>query len=198
AGWPRFAALGDELARHYPALTPGFHRLWLCNGRIALTLLFGDAATRFSQWQARVDAWFLDGFAPARNPGMWTDELFRQAARLSAPGASFATFTAAGFVRRGLAAQGFDVARVPGFGRKREMLTGHFPGHWQPVSARGGHALIIGAGLAGATSARALAERGWQVTVCDPAGIAQGASGNLAGVVYTTPSAHPTAQNRFY
>ncbi|AJD47765.1 D-amino acid oxidase family protein [Isoalcanivorax pacificus W11-5] len=198
AGWPAFAPLCAELARHYPALTPGFHRLWLGNRRIALTLLFGDAAVRFGQLQARVDAWFLDGFAPARNPGMWTDDLFRQFARLSAPGASFATFTAAGFVRRGLAAQGFDVARVPGFGRKREMLTGHFLGGWQPAHSTPGHALVIGAGLAGATSARALAERGWQVTVCDPAGIAQHASGNLAGVVYTTPSAHATPQNRFY
>src|SRR5690606_38161277 len=79
-----------------------------------------------------------------------------------------------------------------------EMLTGHFRGGWQPAHSTPGHALVIGAGLAGATSARALAERGWQVTVCDPAGIAQHASGNLAGVVYTTPSAHATPQNRFY
>ena len=197
-GWPAFNDLGAELAQHYPPLTAGFHRLWLYGGRVALTLLFGDATQRFQALDARVDAWFLDGFAPARNPGMWTDVLFAEIARLSAPGASVATFTAAGFVRRGLAAQGFTVKRVPGFGRKREMLAGHFAGDWQPCNTTPGKALVVGAGLAGATSARALAERGWQVTVCDPAGVAQGASGNLAGVVYTSPSAHPTEQNRFY
>ena len=196
--WPALRHISDELAAHYPALTPGFHRVWLCQGRIALTLLFGDAGALLQQCRARVDAWFLDGFAPARNPGMWSETLFQAITRLSAPGATFATFTAAGFVRRALAAQGFDVSRVPGFGRKREMLTGQRPSHWQPVVPLRGQALVVGAGLAGATTARALAERGWQVRVCDPAGIAQHASGNLAGVVYTTPSAHATAQNRFY
>lgn len=196
--WPRLRHISDELAAHYPALTPGFHRLWLCQGRIALTLLFGDAGALFQQCRARVDAWFLDGFAPARNPGMWSERLFHAVTRLSAPGATFATFTAAGFVRRALAAQGFEVRRAPGFGRKREMLTGQRPSQWQPLVPALGRALVIGAGLAGATSARALAERGWQVHVCDPAGIARQASGNLAGVVYTTPSAHATEQNRFY
>ena len=219
--WPASGALAAELAAHYPPLTPGFHRLSLSGGRILLTLIFADAVTALSETHARVDAWFLDGFAPARNPDMWCPPLFQQLARLSAPGASVATFTAAGFVRRGLIAAGFAMQRVPGFGRKREMLTGHFvspggcsdsaetphsPPHsqpppqppWQPQAARPGQAAIVGAGLAGATCARALAERGWQVTVFDPAGIASGASGNLAGVVYTTPSAHATAQNRFY
>ncbi|MCH8543044.1 MAG: bifunctional tRNA (5-methylaminomethyl-2-thiouridine)(34)-methyltransferase MnmD/FAD-dependent 5-carboxymethylaminomethyl-2-thiouridine(34) oxidoreductase MnmC [Alcanivorax sp.] len=207
--WPAFAELAAELTAHYPPLTPGFHRLSLSGGRIVLTLIFADALAALAATDARMDAWFLDGFAPARNPAMWQPALFQQLARLSAPGASVATFTAAGFVRRGLIAEGFAMQRVPGFGRKREMLTGHFTGApagqnitdtslWQPQSRRVGHAAIIGAGLAGATCARALAEQGWRVTVLDPAGIANGASGNLAGVVYTTPSAHATPQNRFY
>src|SRR5699024_4755905 len=87
-----------------------------------------------------------------------------------------------------------------GFGHKRHMLTGHFGDNpvEQTQQQNRGQALIAGAGLAGSTTARALAERGWQVTVLDPLGIANGASGNLAGVVYSTPSAHLTAQNRFY
>ncbi|WP_111656999.1 bifunctional tRNA (5-methylaminomethyl-2-thiouridine)(34)-methyltransferase MnmD/FAD-dependent 5-carboxymethylaminomethyl-2-thiouridine(34) oxidoreductase MnmC [Isoalcanivorax indicus] len=196
--WPQFAPLTEELAQVYPPLAPGLHRRWLCGGRIALTLIFADVQEALAHLHARVDAWFLDGFAPARNPDMWQPTLFRTMVRLSAPGASFATFTAAGFVRRGLAAEGFAVQRVPGFGRKREMLVGTAAGDWRPAQPTTGRAAIIGAGLAGATCARALAERGWQVTVFDPEGIAQGASGNLAGVVYTTPSPHATAQNRFY
>lgn len=196
--WPQFAALAEELAQVYPPLAPGLHRRWLCQGRVALTLVFADVQDALPHLHARVDAWFLDGFAPARNPDMWQPTLFNAMARLSAPGASFATFTAAGFVRRGLTAAGFQVDRVPGFGRKREMLVGRTAGDWQAAVRPTGQAAVIGAGLAGATCARALAERGWQVTVFDPQGIAQGASGNLAGVVYTTPSPHATAQNRFY
>jgi tRNA 5-methylaminomethyl-2-thiouridine biosynthesis bifunctional protein len=195
--WPDLAALAAALLAQYPPACAGFHRLRLTE-TITLTLLFGEAETCWRLSDARVDAWFLDGFAPARNPGMWRAALFDELAGHSRPGATLATFTAAGVVRRGLQEAGFDITRQDGFGHKRHMLTGRMPGTWVPTQTRTGLALIAGAGLAGATTARALAERGWRVTVLDPAGIAGGASGNRAGVVYTTPSAHLTAQNRFY
>ena len=195
--WPD-TALGPDLLAQWPAATAGFHRLQFADGRISLTLLQGDSVAMLRQLHYPVDAWFLDGFAPARNPDMWQPALFSELARLSRPGTTLATFTAAGFVRRGLQQAGFAMQRVPGFGRKREMLTGVTEGVWQARSRAELSAIVIGAGLAGASCARALADQGVEVTVLDPRGIANAASGNLAGVVYTTPSAHPTAQNRFY
>jgi tRNA 5-methylaminomethyl-2-thiouridine biosynthesis bifunctional protein len=197
--WPALKHLSDDLLTHWPAATPGFHRIVLGDGRIRLTLLHGEATGMLRQLHARVDAWFLDGFAPARNPSMWQPALFEQIARLSRPGATLATFTAAGFVRRGLQAVGFYMSKRPGFGRKRDMLTGVFGDEdWQASVTPRQTLAVVGAGLAGATVARALAERGHQVQVLDHGGPASGASGNLAGVVYTTASAHPTPQNRFY
>ncbi len=195
--WPGADPLAQALMRDYPPPVAGHHLIEL-HPRIRLVLMLGDARTCWSRCRAEVDAWFLDGFAPARNPEMWTSELFAVLAARSRPGASFSTFTASGAVRRGLIQAGFEVERVPGFAGKRHRLIGHSPGASRPRLIHTGKALVAGAGLAGATTARALAERGWQVTVCDPAGVASGASGNLAGVVYATASAHMTAQNRFY
>lgn len=195
--WPD-AALGPDLLAQWPAASAGFHRRQFADGRISLTLLQGDSVAMLRQLHYPVDAWFLDGFAPARNPDMWQPALFNELARLSRPGTTLATFTSAGFVRRGLQQAGFAMQRVPGFGRKREMLTGVIAGSWQPRCRPTPSVIVIGAGLAGASCARALADQGIEVTVLDPQGIASAASGNLAGVVYTTPSAHPTAQNRFY
>ncbi|EKF75307.1 D-amino acid oxidase family protein [Alcanivorax hongdengensis A-11-3] len=198
AHWPQLAALSDALLAQYPAPAPGFHRLQL-HPRVSLTLLYGEAEALWPLFDSPVDAWFLDGFAPACNPDMWQPALFAQLARLSRPGTTLATFTAAGFVRRGLIEAGFTMQKRDGFGHKRHMLVGHWQQSQAPArQSRRQQAIVVGAGLAGATTARALAERGWQVTVLDPAGIASGASGNLAGVVYSTPSAHLTAQNRFY
>lgn len=195
--WPNHDALAQALQRDYPPPVTGHHLIEL-HPRIRLVLMLGDAGQCWSHCRAKVDAWFLDGFAPARNPDMWTPELFAALAARSRPGTSFSTFTAAGPVRRGLAQVGFEVECIPGFGGKRHRLIGRWPGTHRPRLIRTGKALVAGAGLAGATTARALAERGWQVTVYDLAGIASGASGNLAGVVYSTASAHMTAQNRFY
>mgnify|MGYP005849753907 CR=1 FL=1 len=195
--WPSLAPLASRLLEQYPALTPGFHRLRLADN-IDLTIMFGDAGQMWQNQPAPVDAWFLDGFAPDRNPAMWRPELLALLAARSRPGATLATFTAAGHVRRGLAQAGFEVQRMPGFGRKRHRLEGGMPGRWRPARYRTGLALVAGAGLAGVTTARALAERGWRVRVVDPAGVAEGGSGNRAGVVYTTPSGVATPQNRFY
>lgn len=191
--------ISDALVRLYPPPVAGFHRRQLLP-RINLTLLYGDSREMLALLDARVDAWFLDGFAPSRNSAMWQPTLFREIARLSHTDTTLATFTAAGFVRRGLQAEGFAMSRVPGYGRKREMLIGHYRANTNhhTLPAAPAKVIVIGAGLAGATCARALAELNIPVTVYDPQGIANAASGNLAGVVYTTPSGHPTAQNRFY
>src|SRR6056297_2173256 len=194
---PELATLSEPLQAEYPPLTPGFHRLRLAEN-IDLTLMFGDAETMWRHSDATVDAWCLDGFAPDRNPALWQPGLLETLAGHSRPGSTLATFTVAGAVRRGLGAAGFEIRRLPGFGRKRQRLEGHLPGAAPGRRYRTGTAVVAGAGLAGATTARALAERGWQVRVMDPAGIATGASGNRAGVVYTTPSGVATPQNRFY
>ena len=191
------SALYATLLEAYPPPVAGHHLIRL-HPRIRLVLMLGDATHCWHRCRAEVDAWFLDGFAPARNPAMWQAPLFAALADRSRPGASFSTFTAAACVRHGLAQAGFVVERVAGFAGKRHRLMGHRPGHAERRFVRCGHALVAGAGLAGAATARALAERGWQVSVCDPAGIAQGASGNLAGVIHSSASAHMTAQNRFY
>jgi tRNA U34 5-methylaminomethyl-2-thiouridine-forming methyltransferase MnmC len=94
---------------------------------IRLTIIEGDARTTLPHWTGRADAWFLDGFSPAKNPELWQPDLMAQVAQHTAPGGTAATYTAAGFVRRGLAAAGFEVTRAPGFGRKRHMSVARLP-----------------------------------------------------------------------
>ncbi|WP_223545568.1 bifunctional tRNA (5-methylaminomethyl-2-thiouridine)(34)-methyltransferase MnmD/FAD-dependent 5-carboxymethylaminomethyl-2-thiouridine(34) oxidoreductase MnmC [Pseudomonas sp. A-B-19] len=207
--WPELKVFADQLLAQYVAIHQGFQRLTLDNGRVTLTLLIGDALEQLPQLDARIDAWFLDGFAPAKNPDMWTAELFAELARLAAPGASISTFTSTGWVRRLLNAAGFKMKRTPGIGHKWEILRGEFLGSPQDVPAPvpdkpwfarpalltgERRALVIGAGLAGCASAASLAARGWQVTLLERhADIAQEASGNPQGVLYLKLSAHGTA-----
>ncbi|MFY9210394.1 MAG: tRNA (5-methylaminomethyl-2-thiouridine)(34)-methyltransferase MnmD [Aestuariivita sp.] len=93
-------------------------------GAVRLEVIAADARQALPNWQGRADAWFLDGFSPAKNPQLWEETLMAEVARHTLPGGSVATYTAAGFVRRGLEAAGFDVSREPGFGRKRHMTIG--------------------------------------------------------------------------
>jgi tRNA U34 5-methylaminomethyl-2-thiouridine-forming methyltransferase MnmC len=93
-------------------------------GPLDVTLVLGDARTTLPQWEGMADAWYLDGFSPAKNPELWSETLMRAVAGHTAPGGSFATYTAAGHVRRALASAGFDVSRSPGYGRKRHMSRG--------------------------------------------------------------------------
>lgn len=95
--------------------------------RLHADIIIGDARTTLPNWDGRADAWFLDGFSPAKNPELWGPDLLGQVARHTVPGGTFATYTAAGFVRRALADAGFEVTRVQGFGRKRHMSTGMLP-----------------------------------------------------------------------
>ncbi|WP_407296782.1 bifunctional tRNA (5-methylaminomethyl-2-thiouridine)(34)-methyltransferase MnmD/FAD-dependent 5-carboxymethylaminomethyl-2-thiouridine(34) oxidoreductase MnmC [Stutzerimonas zhaodongensis] len=200
--WPDLQTQAQRLLEQYVAVNPGFQQFRF--GSVVLTLLIGDALECLKTLDARIDAWFLDGFAPAKNPEMWQPALFDQLARLSGPGATVATFTSAGDVRRALKAAGFEVKRIPGFGQKWECLCGQFVGaslqSSKPWFARPAFkpaerkALIIGAGLAGCASASSLAARGWQVTLLERhADIAQEGSGNPQGVLYLKLSAHGTA-----
>jgi tRNA 5-methylaminomethyl-2-thiouridine biosynthesis bifunctional protein len=108
----------------YPIdVSPGIHTLPLAQN-VTLNLIFADVEAALQRIQTPVDCWFLDGFKPASNPEMWTQHVFDHMARLSPQGATFATFTAAGAVKRGLQQAGFSVQKVKGYGRKREMLTG--------------------------------------------------------------------------
>ncbi|MCQ4294699.1 bifunctional tRNA (5-methylaminomethyl-2-thiouridine)(34)-methyltransferase MnmD/FAD-dependent 5-carboxymethylaminomethyl-2-thiouridine(34) oxidoreductase MnmC [Pseudomonas stutzeri] len=206
--WPELQPQAEVLLQQYVALNPGFQRFVFAGGRVVLTLLIGDVLACLPSLDARVDAWFLDGFAPAKNPQMWQPALFAELARLSAPGATLGTFTSAGFVRRGLIEAGFDMQRVPGFGHKREILRGRL--HAAPASvsdrpwfarpnqlASERHAVVIGAGLAGCATAASLAARGWRVSVLERhAEAAQEGSGNPQGVLYLKLSAHGTALSR--
>jgi len=94
---------------------------------LTATVIIGDARETLPAWTGRADAWFLDGFSPAKNPQLWSPDLLAEVARHTAPGGSFATYTAAGHVRRALAEAGFAVTRQPGYGRKRHMSTGSLP-----------------------------------------------------------------------
>lgn len=163
------AGMARALAAQWPALLPGLHRLEFENGAVTLTLGFGDAQALAPRLGARVDAFFLDGFAPERNPQMWATPLLRALADLAAPDATVATWACTGELRRNLADAGFDVRRAPGYGGKWHMTVGQVRQAGtaaQPAAVSSGqHAVIVGAGLAGAGIAHALALRGWRVTV---------------------------------
>lgn len=207
--WPELKRQGEQLLEQYVAIHQGFQRLTLADGRVTLTLLIGDALEQLPQLDGQIDAWFLDGFAPAKNPEMWTAELFAELARLAAPDATLSTFTSTGWVRRLLNAAGFQMKRTPGIGHKWEILRGVFlgwpdqasmptsikPWYARPTTqSRERRALVIGGGLAGCASAASLANRGWQVTLLERhAGLAEEASGNPQGVLYLKLSAHGTA-----
>lgn len=233
--WPELKFFAEQLIDAYPVfIGTGFHRLKFMDGRINLTLIIDDATQGFTKLLAsthplftrsgaKVDAWFLDGFAPSKNPQMWSDELFACINYLSKPETTAATFSAAAIVKNGLKNAGFAIQKVAGFGRKREMVKAIFnaePSTLNPddFSYRGSfspypvpwtidrnqptftdkRALIIGGGLAGCHSARALAERGWQVRILERnAALAQEGSGNPQGVLYAKLSPMDEAQAAF-
>jgi tRNA 5-methylaminomethyl-2-thiouridine biosynthesis bifunctional protein len=199
--FPALAREAEQLLARWPVRAYAPQRLWFDEDRVSLTLFTGDAETILRGLTGSFDAWFLDGFAPARNPQMWTPAIFSEMARLSAPWTRAATFTVASEVRRGLEAAGFAVQKQPGFGKKRERLEARFVGPARaskPASARASGAgtiypyaacnpkrvAIVGAGIAGAASAQALARRGVETIVLEAAReLGAGASGNPAGLV---------------
>lgn len=211
AAWPELAGLSARLRDALPPAFPGAHTLKIADD-VTLTLLYGDAAQILAGAEANVDAWFLDGFSPAKNPQMWGPDLMGHLARLSTPEATFATFTVAGAVRRALEGAGFAVAKRPGYGRKREMLAGRLAHPSAPHSPRAPwfdtrrsaphnqstRIAIIGAGIAGAALAHALRNRGYAPEIYEADGPASGASGNAAGLIMPRLDIGDTPAGRFH
>jgi len=186
ARFPELAAFAAPLAARWRRRVPGWNRWHFAGGRVRLTLAWQDVAEALPGLpEASVDAWFLDGFAPAKNPEMWSAAVCTEVARSTRPGATFATYTAAGWVRRNLAAAGFAVEKRQGFGRKREMTVGSKPGRALPAFSPAEPVTVIGGGLAGCAAGFALARRGLAVTLLDAAPVlASGASGNPVGILH--------------
>jgi tRNA 5-methylaminomethyl-2-thiouridine biosynthesis bifunctional protein len=195
--WPQLGDVAHQLVDAYPPLIPGFHRLCLDDGDVCLTLLFGEASAMLGELDARGDAFYLDGFAPARNPDMWSEDLFAQVRRIAAPGATVATYSAASMVRTGLERAGFATRKSRGFGRKRDMLVARLPGE-SSRRQTGRKAIVIGAGIAGASSAYALARKGVEVELIDREATAgSGSSFNPAAVIRPFLSLDQGIRDRF-
>jgi tRNA 5-methylaminomethyl-2-thiouridine biosynthesis bifunctional protein len=195
--WPELRRYADELSARWKRRVPGWNRWSFANGRVHLTLVIADVAVALAEIRPDVDAWFLDGFSPRRNPEMWTQQVLMSIAQASRPGATFATYTCAGGVRRGLEQAGFQVIKSPGFGYKRQMLQGRLPG-FPPARCVPRTAVVIGGGVAGCATASALAARGVAVTLVERApSLAAGASGNPRGILHTRLGAGMNPLHRF-
>jgi tRNA 5-methylaminomethyl-2-thiouridine biosynthesis bifunctional protein len=201
---PGLGELSSQLRAAWPPLLPGLHRLYFDDGRVSLTLAFDEAIEALRGLRLAADAFYLDGFAPERNPAMWSPPLLKALARLAAPGATAATYSAAGMVRDGLAAAGFSVQKRAGFGSKRDMLTARYAPRWamqrralqSPWSER--HAIVIGAGLAGGAVASCLTARGWRVDLVERGSAPSGAASALrAGVFQPHISRDDSLLSRF-
>ncbi|GHE85809.1 bifunctional tRNA (5-methylaminomethyl-2-thiouridine)(34)-methyltransferase MnmD/FAD-dependent 5-carboxymethylaminomethyl-2-thiouridine(34) oxidoreductase MnmC [Thalassotalea profundi] len=197
ASFPTLSKEAALLLEHYPETFSPQCTIELLGGRVKLTLLFQDATSGFSQLHTTrnglVDAWYLDGFSPAKNPQMWQVALFEQIARLSKPQASISTFTVAGHVRRKLIDAGFRLARKTYIGQKKEILIGIFQQgnnlgkayQLRPKIVKPQFATIIGGGIASACAAYALTQQGVKVTLlCKDSTVAQGASSNKIGALF--------------
>jgi tRNA 5-methylaminomethyl-2-thiouridine biosynthesis bifunctional protein len=188
---PELLSLAQQLAQRWPLPVPGLHLIEFEGGGICLALAFGDARTLVPQLMVGADAIYLDGFAPGRNPAMWEPALIRAIGRCARPDATLATYTTAHVVRDALTTAGFELEIRPGFGRKREMLTGRYRPKWRvrrhepPVPYGGSRsAVVVGAGLAGSACGEALARRGWSVQVVDSSLQAGGASSLPWGLMH--------------
>lgn len=199
--------LADALQAAWPPLTANLHTLSFDDGRVQLLLAFGDVQAWLPELVASVDAFYLDGFAPASNPRMWDERVCKALSRLAAPGATLATWSAAQALRAHLTSAGFDVRLAPGTGGKRDITLARFAPAFTPrraparIAARADiepRALIIGGGLAGCAAAWALAEQGWRSTVFERhAQIASEASGNPAGLFHGIVNAQDGVHARF-
>lgn len=198
--------LAAALVAQWPPLTAGLHRLNFDDGRVVLQLGLGDARALACQLVLQADAFYLDGFAPDRNPELWDAWLFKHLARLAGPQATAATWSVARVVRDGLSAAGFEVSRAPGFGSKGQMTQARYsprhlprrPAGREPLAPDARRALVLGAGLAGAACALALSREGVACTVVDRLSRAAGASsGNPAGLFHGTVNPQDGLHARF-
>ena len=197
ASWPELAPLAKQLTAQWPGQVRGVHRLHF--GDVSLTLFHTDIEDALAGMDAHVDAWFLDGFSPSKNPDMWSGNVFEHLARLSSSGAVVGTFTVAGHVRNGLTTAGFTVAKCPGFGRKRERLEAVYAGESMPQTVSEYPPIILGGGIAGASIARAFARRGIAPVLIDPEPeLNSAASGNPAGLVMPRLDLQDRPESRFF
>ncbi|MDG4721037.1 MULTISPECIES: bifunctional tRNA (5-methylaminomethyl-2-thiouridine)(34)-methyltransferase MnmD/FAD-dependent 5-carboxymethylaminomethyl-2-thiouridine(34) oxidoreductase MnmC [Thalassospira] len=219
--WPELAEFSTQLGDVWPheTMLPGVHRFILGDGKISLTLLIGDAIDCWSAYSGNIDCWFLDGFAPSRNPDMWHPSLFAALANASNPaGATLATFTAARIARDGLESAGFVVSKRKGFAYKRDMITAALPAHpdkdgadsrlyeiaedpWfnLPTSQAHKSVAVIGGGMAGAACADALRKRDCAVTLFEKRDqLASMASGNPIGMLEPYLTVDHAITGRFY
>lgn len=195
--WPEFSIYTEDLLSQYPSLVPGMHYLSFLQGRVKLTLLFGDAKSCYRELLCSgdrtvepslrsffFDAWYLDGFTPKKNPDVWQADLLHIMALLSRKETTLSSYSGAAIVKQNLQVAGFNILKKKGFTQKRSMLTASFnamdpenhklnkmrntPWHLaKRVSNADNFAVIIGAGLAGSLCANALARRGWKVVVLE-------------------------------
>lgn len=191
----------DHLIQNYPLRLGGWHRIPL-HPRVTLITIFDDTARALSQLPISIDAWFLDGFAPAKNPDMWSDDIFRFLSKHSHAGTSLASFTAAGSVRRGLSAHGFHIEKTKGYGHKRDMIIGRYIGNADAPTtryiSRQQSIAVIGAGLAGSQIVHHLKNDHHHVTLFEERDIASGASGNPVGLYNPRLSAERNGVSDFY
>lgn len=196
SAWPELTAKAKTLLKVWPDRVKGFHRLHF--GNVTLTLIHDDIEPALKSAKFRANAWFLDGFSPSKNPDMWSSDVMKRVADLSAPGARLATFTVAGLVRRALTEAGFDVERKDGFGRKRHRLEARFAGTegYMKYDMKN-QPTIIGAGIGGLSLARAFLRRGIVPKVIeDPDHIA--ASGNAAALIKPRFDLQDRPESRFF
>ncbi len=196
--WPSLSAFSNKLSKQYPINLEGCHRLEFDNGLVVLDLYFGDALESIQAMSypqtGIVDAWYLDGFAPSKNPEMWQQSLFNSMANISRASATLSTFTSAGFVRRGLIDAGFNTKKAKGFGQKRDMLVGQLecvndaqsaPAYFHQDSSALKNVAVIGGGIASSCILYSLAKRGIASQLfCQDEKPAMGASHNVQGAIY--------------
>ena len=192
--WPELADFSAQLVEKWPGRVRGYHRLHFAN--VSLTLIHDDVSAALDSAALQADAWYLDGFSPARNPEMWAPAILSRIGELSADGAMIGTFTAAGAVRQGLSGAGFDVEKVAGFGRKRHRIQAVMrkTSSQKPMPA---NPIIIGAGISGASLARSFMMRGIIPTVIDPDD-GSAASGNAAAIVKPRLDRQDKDDSRFF
>lgn len=218
--WPELGLQANQLQAQYPMAIAGCHRLSFDinhpqQSQLIVDLWIGDINDTITQLPCPpiglVDTWYLDGFAPTKNPEMWHQGLYDNMAKLSKENASLATFTAAGDVRRGLQKSGYIIKKVSGFGKKREMITALFsraqltsnlsPWFFRPTIelAKQPVITIIGGGIASLSLALALSKRQIRCRIlCQDSAIAQGASGNRQGGFYPLINAQHDRLSQFY
>lgn len=183
AAWPELAPFAEALLAQWPKVRRGFHYMTFPQWGVSLTLGLMDVRAALTAWEGKADAVFLDGFSPALNPDMWADDVFALVAGWTKGGARLATFTVAGFVRRGLQAAGFTVEKCPGFGRKRERLEAVRTGEASSAASRPQKLAVVGAGIAGCALVYEARQLGLEVDLFEADGVGAGASGNAAALV---------------